>query len=213
MIFLREAIESNQGITMLMEGVDSKDLFIEGVFAQAEKRNRNGRVYPKKVMESAVGSYNEQFVVGNRALGELSHPENRPNVKPELASHLTTSLKFDGDDVKGKARILETPQGNIVRGLLKGGVQLGVSTRGLGSVASRGGTSYVTDDYKITAVDIVTDPSAIDAWVQAVNESQEWLITDDGRIIESVKKEIKKKRISEEHALKLMQKFLSTIRG
>ncbi len=211
MLFLRESIDS-ANIRLIAES-ESKDLFIEGVFAQAEKKNRNGRIYPKNIMEAAVKTYVDNSVSRNRALGELMHPENRPMPNPKLASHLTTSLVMDGNDVRGKAKILETPEGNIVRGLLKGGVQLGVSTRGLGSVSNRGNTSYVSEDYMMTAVDIVTDPSAIDAWVQAVNESQEWLITDDGRIVEAVQKKIKKTKLTEEKKLELMQNFLQTIRG
>ena len=210
MKFLRESI-STSDVRMITEGIQ-KELFIEGIFAQAETKNRNGRVYPKKIMESAVGKYCEEFVSSKRALGELSHPENRPTVKPELASHLITEFRMDGNNVMGKAKILNTPQGQIVKGLLEGGVKLGVSTRGLGSVTERAGSTYVGDDYTLMAVDVVSDPSGIDCWVNAINESQEWLITDDGRIVESIRKELKKQKLSEERALSMFSKFLRDIK-
>lgn len=210
MKFLRESI-STSDVRMITEGIQ-KELFIEGIFAQAETKNRNGRVYPKKIMESAVSKYCEEFVSSKRALGELSHPENRPTVKPELASHLITEFRMDGNNVMGKAKILNTPQGQIVKGLLEGGVKLGVSTRGLGSVTERAGSTYVGDDYTLMAVDVVSDPSGIDCWVNAINESQDWLITDDGRIVESIRKELKKQKLSEERALSMFSKFLRDIK-
>ena len=210
MKFLRESI-STSDVRMITEGIQ-KELFIEGIFAQAETKNRNGRVYPKKIMESAVTKYCEEFVSSKRALGELSHPENRPTVKPELASHLITEFRMDGNNVMGKAKILNTPQGQIVKGLLEGGVKLGVSTRGLGSVTERAGSTYVGDDYTLMAVDVVSDPSGIDCWVNAINESQDWLITDDGRIVESIRKELKKQKLSEERALSMFSKFLRDIK-
>ena len=170
-------------------------LYIEGVFAQAEKRNRNGRIYPKQVMENAVNKYITEYVSTRRALSELSHPENRPTVKPELASHLITELRFEGNDVYGKARILNTPQGNTLKGLLEGGVQMGVSTRGLGSIEERAGTVYVRDDFAMTAIDAVSDPSGIDCWVNALTESREWVYVDgryEERQIEEAIKAIKK---------------------
>lgn len=211
MKFLVENAPSD--FNLLSEEVNGqKFLFIEGIFAQAEKKNRNGRIYPKKVMESAIGKYVNDYVKTGRAISELSHPENRPMPKPEMASHLITSLKFEGNDVYGKAKILNTPQGNIVRGLLEGGVQMGVSTRGLGSLQVREGTSYVSPDYVITAIDVVSDPSAIDAWVDAVNESCEWLVLDDGRVIESVKNKIKKEKLTEERKFQLMTEFFDNLR-
>lgn len=211
MKFLREAAEF-QEIKLITEGIDNKELFIEGIFAQAEKKNRNGRIYERKIMDSAVQKYVNEFVNGKRALGELSHPENRPTVKPEMASHLITKFVMEGDDVMGKAKILNTPQGQIVRGLLEGGVQLGVSTRGLGSVVERAGTTYVGDDFTLMAVDVVSDPSGIDCWVNAVNESADWVITDDGKIVEEVRKELKKQKFNEERALQLFNHFLQSIK-
>lgn len=210
MKFLRESIDTSD-IKIITEGIQ-KELFIEGIFAQAEKQNRNGRVYPKKIMESAVNKYIQEFVSSRRALGELSHPENRPTVKPELASHLITEFRMDGNNVMGKAKVLNTPQGQIVKGLLEGGVKLGVSTRGLGSVTEKNGSTFVGDDYTLMAVDVVSDPSGIDCWVDAINESQDWVITGDGRIVEEIRKELKKQKLTEERALSMFSKFLRDIK-
>lgn len=210
MKFLRESVDTSD-IKIITEGIQ-KELFIEGIFAQAEKENRNGRIYPKKIMESAVNKYIKEFVSSRRALGELSHPENRPTVKPELASHLITEFRMDGNNVMGKAKVLNTPQGQIVKGLLEGGVKLGVSTRGLGSVTEKNGSTFVGDDYTLMAVDVVSDPSGIDCWVDAINESQDWVITGDGRIVEAMRKELKKQKLTEERALSLFNKFLQDIK-
>lgn len=213
MKFLRESAVGGE-IKLIEEEASggAKDLFIEGIFAQAEEKNRNGRIYPKKIMESAVNRYVDEFVKTNRALGELSHPENRPTVKPELACHRIVEFRMDGNNVFGKAKVLNTPQGQIVKGLLEGGCQLGVSTRGLGSTTQRAGATYVGEDFTLMAVDVVSDPSGIDCWVNAVNESQEWLITDDGRVVESIKKELKKQRMTEERALQLFSRFMQEIK-
>lgn len=190
MILLKESVQSK---LILCEASTPGDkfMYLEGVFAQAEKKNRNSRVYPIDVMKTAIGGYIDEYVKKNRALGEISHPESRPEVKPELASHMVTELKFNGNDVLGRARILETPQGQILKGLVKSGVQMGVSTRGLGSVTEAEDSSTVNSDYVITAIDAVIDPSGIDCFVDAVNESKEWLITDDGRIIEKTINKLK----------------------
>lgn len=209
MLFLRES-QDFSSIKILNEGVN-KDLFIEGVFAQAELKNRNGRIYPRQIMESAVNKYISEYVKSKRSLGELSHPENRPTVKPELASHLITELRMVGNNVYGKAKILNTPQGQIVRGLLEGGVQLGVSTRALGSVKEQNGNQVVQNDLALYAVDVVSDPSGIDCWVNAINESREWVVADDGQILEKTKPLLNKSHLSEEQKLKIFAKFLSEI--
>lgn len=216
MKFLRESTDF-QDVQIIVEGTgDSKQLFIEGIFAQAEKKNRNGRIYPKSIMENAVNSYVKEFVESRRALGELSHPESRPTVKPELASHLITQLKFEGNDVYGKAKILNTPQGNVLKGLLEGGVQMGVSTRGLGSIEVREGITYVKDDFAMMAIDAVSDPSGIDCWVNAINESRDWIYIDgryEEREIEETKQLIKTvpRKQLEEVALKRFQSFMRSI--
>jgi hypothetical protein len=213
MLLLREAVDFSQ-VQLLTEAdaTGKKSLFIEGIFAQAEKKNRNGRVYPKAVMEKAIGEYIAEFVDKKRALGEISHPEARPQVKPELASHLITELKFQGNDVYGKAKVLDTPQGQVLRGLLDGGVQMGVSTRALGSVKESAGVTTVLPDLKIFAVDAVSDPSGIDCFVDAINESQQWLITDDGKVVEKLQEEIKKTKLTEERKIQMLQQFFASLK-
>jgi hypothetical protein len=151
-----------------------KSYVIEGVFAQAEQKNRNGRIYPKKAMERAVNKYVEEQVSKNRAVGELNHPEG-PTVNLDKVSHLITDLHFEGNDVIGKASILDTPMGKIVKGLLEGGVNLGVSTRGMGSLEQRGGATYVGEDFVLSTVDIVQDPSAPNAFVNGIMEGVDWV--------------------------------------
>ena len=151
-----------------------KSFTIEGVFAQAEQKNRNGRIYPKKIMKSAVDKYVEEQVSKNRAVGELNHPEG-PTVNLDKVSHLITDLHFEGNDVIGKASILDTPMGKIVKGLLSGGVNLGVSTRGMGSLVQRGGASYVGEDFVLSTIDIVQDPSAPGAFVNGIMEGVDWV--------------------------------------
>ena len=170
-----------------------KNYTIEGVFAQADQKNRNGRVYPKPIMEKAVGKYVKEQVSKKRAVGELNHPEG-PTVNLDKVSHLITDLKFEGNDVVGKAQILDTPMGKIVKGLLEGGVQLGVSTRGMGSLENRNGVAYVKDDFHLATVDIVQDPSAPDAFVNGIMEGVEWVWNNgviEPQVIEKMETEIK----------------------
>ena len=171
-----------------------KKYAIEGVFMSAEQKNRNGRVYPRAVMESAVGKYVGEQVSKGRAVGELNHPEG-PTVNLDKVSHKIESLKWEGNDVVGKATILETPMGQIVKGLLDGGVKLGVSTRGMGSLENRGGAMVVKPDFLLNAVDIVQDPSAPSAFVNGVMEGVEWVWNNgiiEAQAIEKIETEIKK---------------------
>ena len=171
-----------------------KNYHIEGIFAQAEGKNRNGRIYEKTVMENAVGKYVDEQVSKGRAVGELNHPEG-PTVNLDKVSHLIKDLKFEGNDVMGKAQILETPMGNIVKGLLEGGVQLGVSTRGMGSLERRSDAMYVKDDFMLNAIDIVQDPSAPGAFVNGIMEGVEWVWHNgiiEAQTIEKMETEIKK---------------------
>jgi hypothetical protein len=171
-----------------------KDHFIEGVFMQSESKNRNGRVYPRKIMESAVNKYVTEQVKTRRAVGELNHPEG-PTVNLDKVSHIIESLDWNGNDVVGKARILETPMGQIVKGLLDGGVQLGVSTRRMGSLENRNGVMYVKDDFILSTVDIVQDPSAPTAFVNGIMEGVEWVWNNgiiESQVIEKMETEIKK---------------------
>ena len=169
-----------------------KNYVIEGVFAQADQKNRNGRIYPKAIMERAVGRYVDEQVSKKRAVGELNHPEG-PTVNLDKVSHLITDLKFEGNDVVGKAQILDTPMGKIVKGLLEGGVQLGVSTRGMGSLESKNGTMYVRDDFILNTVDIVQDPSAPGAFVNGIMEGVDWIWNNgviEPQVIENMETEI-----------------------
>ena len=171
-----------------------KNHFIEGVFMQSETKNRNGRIYPKSVMERAVDRYVTEQVKTGRAVGELNHPEG-PNINLDKVSHIIEKLDWSSNDVVGKARILETPMGNIVKGLLDGGVRLGVSTRGMGSLEERNGTMFVKDDFILSTVDIVQDPSAPTAFVNGIMEGVEWVWNNgiiQSQVIEKMETEIKK---------------------
>ena len=171
----------------------SKNYFIEGVFMQSNKKNKNGRVYEKKVLEAAVEKYVTEQVKQGRAVGELNHPEG-PTVNLDKVSHKINDLHFQGNDVVGKASILKTPMGQIVEGLLEGGVKLGVSSRGMGSLVQKNGAQYVGDDFMLSTIDIVQDPSAPSAFVNGVMEGVEW-VWDNGLIkqrdIEEIETEIK----------------------
>ena len=173
----------------------SKNYTIEGVFMQAEQKNRNGRIYPKKIMENAVAKYVDTQVSKNRAVGELNHPEG-PTVNLDKVSHLITDLRWEGNDVVGKARILETPMGMIVRGLLEGGVNLGVSTRGMGSLEQRGDAMYVKDDFTLSTVDIVQDPSAPNAFVNGIMEGVEWVWSNGVLTAQEICEEIEETEFS-----------------
>ncbi len=172
----------------------SKNYVIEGIFAMAESKNRNGRVYPKPIMEAAVNKYVTEQVKTKRAVGELNHPEG-PTVNLDKVSHLITDLKFEGNNVMGKAQILDTPMGKIVKGLLDGGVQLGVSTRGMGSLMQQNGAQVVKDDFILNTVDIVQDPSAPNAFVNGIMEGVDWVWNNgiiEAREIERMETEVKK---------------------
>jgi hypothetical protein len=164
----------DQDIEFFTESKDGKKgYFIEGIFAQAETKNRNGRIYPKKIMEAAVEKYYTTQVKEKRAVGELNHPDG-PTINLDKVSHIITDLRWEGNNVVGKASILNTPNGNIVKGLLEGGVKLGVSTRGMGSLERRNEAMYVKDDFMLSTVDIVQDPSAQDAFVNGIMEGVEF---------------------------------------
>jgi len=170
-----------------------KNYVIEGVFAQADSKNRNGRIYPKAIMERAVNKYVTEQVSKKRAVGELNHPEG-PTVNLDKVSHLITDLRFEGNDVIGRAQILDTPMGKIVKGLLSGGVQLGVSTRGMGSLVSKNGINYVGEDFILSTIDIVQDPSAPNAFVNGIMEGVDWVWNNgilEQQAIEEIETEIK----------------------
>ena len=165
----------------LIESKDNgkKDYFIEGVFMQADIKNRNGRVYPKEIMDKEVKRYIKEFVNEQRAFGELGHPEG-PTINLDKVSHMITELNEDGTNWVGKAKILSTPNGEIVKNLIDDGAKLGVSSRGLGSLEQKSDAQYVKSDFQLaTAGDIVADPSAPDAFVDGIMEGVEWIM-DNG---------------------------------
>lgn len=193
-----------------------KDYFIEGVFMQAEKQNKNGRVYPYSVLNKEVERYNRDYVNKNRAFGELGHPDS-PAINLDRVSHMITNLYPDGNNIMGKAKILDTPNGKIVKSLLDGGACLGVSTRGVGSLKPHNGYQLVQDDFHLaTAADIVADPSAPDAFVRGIMENAEWVMTNAGwKAVhhERARKLIKEAKQSdiEEVALKIFKSYLSKL--
>ena len=183
--------EQNNDIEVLTEEKDGKkSTFIKGIFLQTEITNRNGRMYKFDTMNREVSKYNEEFTNKGRALGELGHPEG-PTLNLDRVSHKIVELYPEGTNFIGKAKLLETPMGKIAKNLLEEGVQLGVSSRGLGSIKKEGNCSVVADDFILsTAADIVADPSAPDAFVEGIYEGREW-VTVDGRIKEQQIDQIK----------------------
>ena len=151
-----------------------KNVFIEGIFMQAEQQNRNKRIYPKAVLKAATDRYIKEQVKTGRACGELNHPEG-PAINLDKVSHRITELNWDGNNVVGKALVLDTPMGKIVKGLVEGGCKLGVSSRGMGTVEQKEGKTYVKDDFVLSTVDIVQDPSAPSAFVEGIMEGVEWI--------------------------------------
>ena len=183
--------EQNNDIEVLTEEKDGKkSTYIKGVFLQTEITNRNGRMYKFDTMNREVTKYNEEFVNRGRALGELGHPEG-PTLNLDRVSHKIVELYPEGTNFIGKAKLMETPMGKIAKSLLEEGVQLGVSSRGLGSIKKEGSCSVVADDFILsTAADIVADPSAPDAFVEGIYEGREW-VTVDGKVKERTIEEIK----------------------
>jgi hypothetical protein len=192
-----------------------KQHVIEGVFMQADQKNRNGRIYEKQILEAAVEKYVVEQVKSGRAVGELNHPEG-PTINLDKVSHKITDLRFEGSNVIGKASILKTPMGQIVEGLLDGGVKLGVSSRGMGSLVQKNGTSYVGKDFMLATVDIVQDPSAPEAFVNGIMEGVDWIWNNGiltAQEIESIETEIKRtpKKHLAEAEIKAFKNFLSKL--
>lgn len=209
----------DQDLSCIVEKKENgdKSYVIEGVFAQAEQKNRNGRVYPKAIMENAVNKYVKEQVSQKRAVGELNHPEG-PTVNLDKVSHLITDLKIEGNDVVGKASILDTPNGKIVKGLLDGGVKLGVSTRGMGSLENRGGIMYVKEDFLLNTVDIVQDPSAPGAFVNGIMEGVDWVWNNgviEPQVIEKMETEIRTAPVKHlyETQVREFKNFLSLLKS
>ena len=178
-----EAVEEVEYITEEKED-GGKNYKIRGIFMQADIKNRNGRVYPMEILNNEVNKYNKNFIKENRAFGELGHPDG-PTVNLERVSHMITSLTPDGKNFIGEAKIMDTPMGKIVKNLMDEGAKLGVSSRGMGSLAQKGGANYVRDDfYLATAADIVADPSAPNAFVEGIMEGKEW-VWNHGALVEA----------------------------
>lgn len=179
----------NSGSRIIEEATGKKEYFIEGVYLQAEDKNRNGRVYPRAILEREVARYTKDYIDNGRAMGELNHPQD-PSVNPDRACHLIQKLVQEGNNWIGKSKVLSTPKGMLVRSLLDDGVQLGVSSRGLGTLSEGADHKIVNEDYYMTCVDMVSDPSAPKAWVNGIYEGKEYYMGDDHEFIEKVKREI-----------------------
>ena len=191
MKLIREEIETAK-VTITEGKNGKKNHFIEGVFLQGEIKNRNGRMYPISTLQREAKAYNSKYIEKGRALGELGHPDG-PTINLDRVSHLITSLKQEGNNYVGKARLLDTPMGNIAKNLIDEGVKLGVSSRGLGTIRERDGVKVVMDDFMLaTAADIVADPSAPDAFVNGIMEGKEW-IYNNGAVQEQTVEQIKKR--------------------
>jgi len=209
--------EEVQNAEYLVEETNGKKNYkIRGVFLQSEIKNRNGRVYEKEILEKEVRRYNAEFINKKRAFGELGHPDS-PTVNLERVSHMITSLYPDGTNFIGEAKIMNTPYGKIVKGLIDEGAQLGVSSRGMGSLSQRGGVNYVGRDfYLATAADIVADPSAPDAFVEGIMENKEWVWNNGVLVekdIESWKRDVEaaKRLALAEAKADVFQKFLKKL--
>ena len=216
MKLIREEIETVEFVTEEKNG--KKSLYIEGVFLQGNIKNRNGRMYPMETLAKEVNRYNESNVVTGRALGELGHPEG-PTVNLDRVSHKIVSLKESGSNFIGKAKILNTPMGQIAKSLIGEGVKLGVSSRGIGSLKpTKEGFNVVGDDFMLaTAADIVADPSAPDAFVEGIMEGKEW-VWEGNSFREQLATDTKNKinalaaqKALEEHKLSLFNEFINSL--
>jgi hypothetical protein len=192
-----------------------KNTFLEGVFMQAENKNKNGRIYTREVLTSAVDRFVNEQVITGRAVGELNHPDG-PSINLDKVSHRITELNWDGNNVMGKALILDTPMGQIVKGLVEGGVQLGVSSRGMGSLSMRDGVNYVGEDFMLNTIDIVQDPSAPNAFVNGIMEGVSYEEDRPGHYIKTIEKgetEVKESKVkfSEEKQTAGFGHFLSKL--
>ena len=209
MKLIAEEITDVQFITEENEG--KKSHFIEGIFLQGEITNRNNRMYPVNVLAREVAKYDENFISKGRALGELGHPDG-PTLNLDRVSHKITSLKQEGNNFIGRAKILETPMGKIAKNLLDEGVKLGVSSRGMGSISTKEGVSIVGEDFMLaTAADIVADPSAPDAFVEGIMEGREW-VWDNGILKEAQVAQIKQE-LDEATIINLQERKISAFKS
>jgi hypothetical protein len=214
MKLIKEVVETVSYLTEEKDG--KKSLYIEGPFLVAETKNRNNRMYKEETMRKEVSRYSEEYINKNRAFGELGHPDT-PTINLERISHMTVDLRQEGNVWIGKAKILETPMGNIARKLIEGGGQLGVSSRGMGSLKNVNGVNIVQDDfYLATAADIVADPSAPGAFVQGIMEGKEWMLVNGvwtemqhERAIKQIRKASRQE--IEEVSLRIFESFLKKL--
>ena len=212
MKFIREYVENIDPVIVENKETGDKDYFLEGIFLQGNKENKNNRKYPVAILEKAVKEFNKDYVSKKRGFGELGHP-NGPQINLERVSHMITEIKKDGNNFIGRAKVMDTPYGNIVKNFIKEGCMLGVSSRGLGSVNDK---NMVQDDYKLATVDIVADPSAPDAFVEGIMENHEWYV-ENGiykvREIEEMQDEINKssKYELQEKKIELFKKFINQL--
>ena len=193
-----------------------KEYFIEGIFMQSQIKNRNGRIYPKEVMDKEVKRYVKEFVEKDRAFGELGHPEG-PTINLDKVSHMITKLEEDGNNFMGRAKILSTPNGEIVKNLINDGAKLGVSSRGLGSLEQKNGAQYVKNDFQLaTAADIVADPSAPEAFVEGIMEGVEWVYENNilkAVEVEKMRDDLRTAKLNklEEVKLNVWKKFVENL--
>jgi hypothetical protein len=202
--------ECSQDVEYIVEG-KNKQQYIKGIFMQSDIQNQNGRVYPFSVLQNEVKKYNNKFVKESRALGELGHPDG-PTINLDRVSHIITELYEDGKNFIGKAKIMDTPNGKIVKNLIESGVRLGVSSRGLGSVkANKSGVNEVQKDFVLSTVDIVSDPSAPEAFVNGIMEGREFSIT--GEIEYDIRNEIRNtvSKKLDEKKIELFQNFMKNL--
>lgn len=226
MLLITELAEDVNVLTEVNEN-GKKNHYINGIFMQGNLRNRNGRIYPSEILNREMTRYNENYVKTNRALGELNHPQG-PTINADRVSHIITEMKRDGDNFIGKAKILSTPMGNIVKTFIDEGVKIGVSTRGLGSVKPKNGIMEVGEDFNLVCVDVVTDPSGPDCFVQGIMENTEyyydiasssWKPSFVEKTIEEIKEEVTKSvkltrnihRIDEGVAARMFKKFIQSL--
>lgn len=217
-LLIKDIVEEVHYLTESSEKGE-KNYFIEGIIMQGDIKNRNGRIYPSNVLMREMDRYNENYVSKNRAFGELGHPQG-PTINLDRVSHLFTELKADGSNVVGKAKITKTPMGDVVKGLIDSGAQLGISSRGMGSVKpNKMGIMEVQNDFMLaTAGDIVADPSAPDAFVKGIMEGVEWIydVASSNWVVantfDQIEEEVKKsKQIDESAALKMFEKFINSL--
>lgn len=211
--------ELNENIEVLVEENEGKrDHYIKGVFLQAEMVNKNGRFYPKEILAKEVKRYTDEYITKKRAFGELGHPDG-PSINLERVSHMVTEMYEDGKNFIGKAKIMDTPYGNIVKNLIDEGALLGVSSRGMGSLKETGGKKVVQNDFHLaTAADIVADPSAPEAFVQGIMENKEWVFENGVLVekdVEEIKQEIEKASVNkaklQEAKLQAFERFLTSL--